>query len=107
MPQPYVHELRVRYSEVSSAGRFDEQLQLHARLTRLGTTAITAEIDVTREGELLAQGMLRHVCVASDTWSKTELPQWVHDGLERFLCPEAKSSRGISSQGAGTSSAGA
>jgi len=51
-----VAEANVRFR---APAHFDEQLQLHARLTRLGTTAIATEIDVTREGELLAQGMLR------------------------------------------------
>lgn len=64
--------------------RFDDELQLYARVTRLGTTSITTEIDVARDGELLVQGVLRHVCVATDTWLKTGLPQWVRSGLERF-----------------------
>jgi acyl-CoA thioester hydrolase len=64
--------------------RFDDELQLRATVTRLGTTAITTAIDVFREEELLVAGQLRHVCVATDTWSKTELPAWVRDGLARY-----------------------
>ena len=65
--------------------RFDDQLDLRARITRLGKTAIVTEIDVLREQQLLVSGRLRHVCVDTATWGKTELPDWVRGGLERFL----------------------
>ncbi|MHB8242939.1 MAG: acyl-CoA thioesterase [Solirubrobacteraceae bacterium] len=64
--------------------RFDDELRLQARVVRLGTTAITTEIDVLRDDELLVQGVLRHVCVATDTWAKTAMPGWVRSGLQRF-----------------------
>lgn len=64
--------------------RFDDELQLRARITRLGRTAITTEIDVMREQELLVAGWLRHVCVDTQTWAKTEVPDWVRSGLRRF-----------------------
>src|ERR1700751_4050733 len=43
--------------------RFDDELQLHARIVRLGDTALATEIDVTRGEDLLLAGWLRHVCV--------------------------------------------
>ncbi len=64
--------------------RYDDVLQLRAQIARLGTTAITTEIDVLREDELLVAGVLRHVCVSTETWSKTELPEWVRSGLQPF-----------------------
>ncbi|MBA3807613.1 MAG: acyl-CoA thioesterase [Solirubrobacterales bacterium] len=69
--------------------RFDDELELHARVTRLGTTAITTEIDVMRGGELLVAGVLRHVCVATDTWAKTDMPDWVRGGLSRYAAADA------------------
>lgn len=133
MPEPFVHELRVRYGECDPQGivfnanyllyfdvaftelwraalgpwqemlehgvdavvaeanlkfrapaRYDEELQLHAQVVRLGQTAITTEIDVMRGDALLVQGVLRHVCVATDTWLKTDLPEWVREGLRQF-----------------------
>jgi acyl-CoA thioester hydrolase len=74
--------------------RFDDVLQLSALLTRLGRSAITTEIDVLREGELLVAGRLRHVCVATDTWRKTDLPDWVRDGLRPFAADGAESADG-------------
>jgi acyl-CoA thioester hydrolase len=68
----------------SAPARFDDELQLQARVTRLGATAITTEIDVLRNEELLVAGRLRHVCVATDTWGKIDLPDWVRRGLERY-----------------------
>ena len=64
--------------------RFDDQLELQARITRLGKTAITTEIDVVRDGQVLVAGRLRHVCVSTDTWTKTGVPEWVRSGLQRF-----------------------
>jgi acyl-CoA thioester hydrolase len=69
--------------------RFDDELELHARVTRLGRTAITTEITVMREGEPLVVGLLRHVCVATDTWAKTDLPDWVRSGLTPFASDDA------------------
>jgi len=65
--------------------RYDDVLQLQARIVRLGTTAITTQIDVLRDGHLLVAGQLRHVCVSTDGWQKTQLPQWVREGLQPFL----------------------
>ena len=70
--------------------RFDDELQLRAQVRRLGTTAITTEIDVVRDEELLVQGLLRHVCVSTATWQKTEVPEWVRAGLERFTAADAQ-----------------
>src|ERR1019366_7860244 len=64
--------------------RFDDELELRARITRLGRTAITTEIDVVRDEQLLVAGRLRHVCVDTETWGKTDVPDWVRNGLQRF-----------------------
>ena len=64
--------------------RFDDELALRVEIVRLGSTAITTEIDVLRGEELLLAGWLRHVCVATDSWRKTEIPDWVRDGLRGY-----------------------
>jgi acyl-CoA thioester hydrolase len=64
--------------------RFDDELELRAGVARLGRTAITTGIDIVRDEQLLVAARLRHVCVAVDSWEKTELPDWVRRGLERF-----------------------
>jgi acyl-CoA thioester hydrolase len=67
-----------------SPARFDDELQLRVQIASLGRTALTTEIEVHRGEELLLAGWLRHVCVATETWSKTEIPEWVRSGLSRF-----------------------
>jgi acyl-CoA thioester hydrolase len=70
--------------------RYDDELELRAQIARLGRTAITTEIDVVRGGDLLVAGRLRHVCVATDTWSKTDVPDWVRSGLQPFARADAE-----------------
>jgi acyl-CoA thioester hydrolase len=70
--------------------RFDDELQLRAQIARLGKTSITTEIDVVRAEELLVAGRLRHVCVATETWCKTDVPDWIRRGLRRFAGADAE-----------------
>ncbi len=65
--------------------RCDDVLSLRARIRSIGQTAISTEIDVMRDGELLVEMQARHVCVSTETWQKTDVPAWVREGLERFL----------------------
>jgi acyl-CoA thioester hydrolase len=76
-----VAEANVRFR---APARFDDVLELQARVARLGNTGITTEIDVVRDGELLVGGLLRHVVVDTSTWGPAEIPGWVREGLERF-----------------------
>jgi acyl-CoA thioester hydrolase len=69
--------------------RFDDELELRAQPTRIGTTSITTQIDVVREQAVLVTGTLRHVCLATDTWAKTALPEWIREGLAPFAIADA------------------
>jgi acyl-CoA thioester hydrolase len=69
--------------------RFDDELQLRARIAKLGRTSMTTEIDVVRDEQLLVSGTLRHVCVSTETWQKTELPELVRSGLQPFASTPA------------------
>ncbi len=64
--------------------RFDDQLALRARVARFGTTSMTTEIAVARDGDVLVEGWLRQVFVDAQTWQKTAIPAWAREGLERF-----------------------
>jgi acyl-CoA thioester hydrolase len=81
-----VAEANARYR---APARFDDVIRLRARVTRLGTTSITTEIDVMRDGELLVEGRLQHVIVDAKTWKKTEIPEWVREGLEPYVVTAA------------------
>jgi acyl-CoA thioester hydrolase len=73
--------------------RFDDIIRLEARIMRIGTTSLTTAIDVVRADELLVEGRLQHVCVDVSTWAKTEIPEWVRQGLRRFAVPDAEQVR--------------
>jgi acyl-CoA thioester hydrolase len=81
-----VAEVNTRFR---APARFDDVIQLRARIVRLGTTSLTTEIDVVRDGEVLVEGRLRHVFVDVSTWAKTEMPTWIGDGLRRFATADA------------------
>jgi acyl-CoA thioester hydrolase len=70
--------------------RFDDELELQAHVAQLGDSAITTEINVIRGEELLVAGRLRHVCVSTETWRKTDVPDWVRSGLQRFVKSDAE-----------------
>ncbi len=79
--------------------RFDDELALTVGLTRLGTTAMTTRIEVLRGAETLVSGWLRHVVVSRETWSKTEIPAGIREGLERFLLDDEIPARDAPSDG--------
>ena len=82
-----VAEANARFS---APARFDDVLSLQAQVIRLGTTSLTTRIDVLRDDELLVEGRLQHVCVDVHTWGKTEMPDWVREGMRRFAAPDAE-----------------
>jgi acyl-CoA thioester hydrolase len=144
MPDPFVHNLRVRFGECDPQGivfnanyllyfdvaftelwrvavgpwmemgdrhgvdavvaeasvhfrgpaRFDDELALSCQIARLGRTAITTEIDVLRDGVLLVQGRLRHVCVSNETWKKAPWPEQIRAGLAPFALDVADAHSG-------------
>ena len=71
--------------EFHAPARFDDVLTLACVLTRLGRSSLTTRIDVLREEELLVRGRLRHVCVSTETWGKTDLPEFIRGGLEAYV----------------------
>jgi acyl-CoA thioester hydrolase len=81
-----VAEANVRFR---APARYDDVLQLRARITRLGDTSLTTEIDVVRDGDVLVEGRLRHVFVDAETWRKTKMPDSIADGLRAFAQPAA------------------
>lgn len=76
--------------DFKAPARDDEILTLQTQVTRLGRTSITTEIDYMRAGDLLAKARLRHVFIARASWSTTELPQWVREGLRPFATDDAE-----------------
>lgn len=76
-----VAEANVRYL---APLRFDEEVELVASVTRIGTTATTTQIAVERKGEMVAEVTLRHVVVDPETGAKAPIPGALRAGLERY-----------------------
>ena len=70
------------------SARFDEDLALSATVTRLGTTGMTTALTVSREGDVLVEGELRHVFVDATTWTKTPIPDAVRTALAPWSHPD-------------------
>jgi acyl-CoA thioester hydrolase len=78
-----VAEAGITYRE---SARFDDEIDLLATISRLGTTSMTTEVRIERVGDaaLLAEGRLRHVFVDPESFAKHEMPERVRSALERF-----------------------
>lgn len=68
--------------------RFDDELDLEARITRLGTTGMSTTVRVLRRDEPLAEVELRHVFVATDGSGTAPIPRVVREALEEHVVAE-------------------
>jgi acyl-CoA thioester hydrolase len=64
--------------------RFDEEIDVELTVARLGTTSMTTQTAVRRDGQVLVEGRLVHVFVDPATMAKQVIPDHVRAGLERY-----------------------
>jgi acyl-CoA thioester hydrolase len=69
--------------------RFDDELELRARIAKLGRSSLSTEIEVVRDRQVLVSGTLRHVCVSALTAadaipSSTPWPEPIRQALVGF-----------------------
>jgi acyl-CoA thioester hydrolase len=64
--------------------RFDEEIDVELTVARLGTTSMTTQTAVRRDGQVLVEGRLVHVFVDPATMAKQTIPDHVRAGLERY-----------------------
>ena len=76
------------------AARFDDALQLEVSITRLGRTACTTRHRVLRDGEVLVEGMMRHVFVDPHTLEKLAIPAWLRESLAPWVTGEPGQAEG-------------
>jgi acyl-CoA thioester hydrolase len=83
-----VAEAKVRYR---TSARFDDEIDVVAAISRLGTTSMTTDLRVERvdDGAVIAEGELRHVFVDPDSFEKRDIPPDVRVGLSRFAAAAA------------------
>ena len=76
-----VAESTLRYL---APARFDDELEIQATVTRLGTTGMTTAMAVRRDDSVLTEAELRHVFVRSPEGGKAPIPDSVRAALEPF-----------------------
>jgi acyl-CoA thioester hydrolase len=78
-----VAEANIRYR---APARFDDELDLVATVTRIGTTSTVTRVSAERvaDGTVLAEADLRHVFIDPSTLEKSEIPDEVRAGMERY-----------------------
>ncbi len=76
-----VHEARIRY--LASLG-FDDEAELAVGPVTLGNTSMTSALTISRDGDPVAEGELRHVFVDLAEGGTRPIPDAVRAGLERY-----------------------
>jgi acyl-CoA thioester hydrolase len=76
-----VAEARVRYL---APLRFDEEFDVRVSVAKLGTTSLVSAMAIERDGDVVAEGELRHVFVATSNGEKAPIPESVRGALERY-----------------------
>jgi acyl-CoA thioester hydrolase len=64
--------------------RFDDEIDVELAIARLGTTSMTTQTAVRRDGEILVEGRIVHVFVDPATMAKQEIPRRIRAGLEPY-----------------------
>lgn len=77
-----VAEARVRFL---APARFDDELEIQATVTRLGTTGMGSVYRIVRDTEAVAEVELRHVFVHADGSGTLPIPDVVREGLAPHL----------------------
>ena len=67
-----------------AAARFDDEIDVELAIARLGTTSMTTQAAVRRDGELLVEGRLVHVFIDPATMAKQVIPERVRAGLSPY-----------------------
>ena len=67
--------------------RFDDEIALNATITRLGNTAMSTRIMITRPADRaeLVDGEIHHVFIDPATYTKRPIPDDIRSGLEPYL----------------------
>jgi acyl-CoA thioester hydrolase len=72
--------------------RFDDEITLNATVTRLGNTAMSTRIVITRAADdaELVDGEIHHVFIDPQTYTKRPIPDDVRAGLTPYLAEPAE-----------------
>lgn len=76
-----VAEQSIRYR---SSGRFDELVDIDVSIDQLGDTSMLSSYTISREGELLVEGDMRHVFIDVATKQKQSMPADIRAALAPY-----------------------
>jgi acyl-CoA thioester hydrolase len=79
-----VAEMSVRYR---ASARFDDLIDVDVMVDRLGETSMVSSYVISRDGEPLVEGSIRHVFIDPATKLKRPIPETIRRALERYLSP--------------------
>jgi acyl-CoA thioester hydrolase len=72
--------------EFKSPARFDEILEVHTRVSKIGTTSLTFEFEIYPQGEdrLINSASSLYVCVDPKTLKSTPVPELLRERIDAF-----------------------
>ena len=77
-----VAEASVRYL---APARFDDELEVRVSVEPPGNSSLVSRFEVRRSEELLTEGMLRHVCVDAQSFTKAPWPDELRAAFARYV----------------------
>ena len=76
-----VAEQSLRYR---APARFDELVEVDISIDKLGTTSMLSSYAISRDGEPLVEGDMRHVFIEVASKAKTAMPDHIRDALGAY-----------------------
>ena len=64
--------------------RFEDEVEVVARITRLGETSMITQLAIEDGGEPAAEGELRHVFIETQGTRTLPIPDRIREGLKRY-----------------------
>jgi acyl-CoA thioester hydrolase len=80
-----VAEANVRYL---GAARYDDTLEIDVALEPLTTSSMTSRFTVRRDGAVITEARLRHVCVDATDFTKRAWPDAVRTALAPYVAAD-------------------
>ena len=78
--ESFVLESHVRYLQPA---RFDDWLRVHTRVGEVRGARFRFDYEITRDGEVIADGWTSHTCVDAKTLRPIRIPQTLADAIAR------------------------
>src|SRR3982751_667975 len=76
-----VAEARIRYL---AALRFDDEFEVQAQMSRIGSTSMTTQLKLLRGDESVVEGELRHVFIEAGGGETAPIPEAIRAGLAAY-----------------------